>query len=729
MNSILSILLLLLSFSLFAGDSEIKSFHGKVKIIQNGAEIPLEVGRKIPDDCEIITESGSQLEILTSKGLYKIKENNTIKIEKLLSLERMINPTVTHVTGVRSLYESIQVQMNKESKLIFDAYVKNAGGKIEDHKGWKVPVESAFTKMMKASGKEAFNLEYAVVANDSFNAAALPGGQFFIHTKTLDLLDEKIDAYRKEKSIPDSKKSEYRENYIAAILSHELSHYYNQHSLKTQMKIVGNPTEDDIIEASKYLEQIDYSQDLELEADLSGFLLLKKSGYDPNWMVAILEILKNLHAENVKGRNRNIIPYFQSHPSPNERLSLISGDKQEFYRMLAKLEHVFADIQLGANLKNCIKEIDSALEIYKNNVELLKAKSIAEHKYWLTTVPTENQVLRSLLDMPAFRDEMIPDESNTKKGEKMIPGDLEAYYAAVESYRKVFEEAESIDPAFLSNYAALLVYSTEESEIKKAISMAENSFNSQRSIQTANNLGVVYWIGEEKTKALEIFGNLAPMINTNLKTAIVFSSIDDSIKANWANMKKEIAIRNSFDPNYVSDLFTPVLNYSLVQYYNGDKKSGKEIADVYLNYYDSDSNWAVYLAKTAKIKLNISAKSFAINGVTVGNSEKELFKKLGTPSGKEIEEIKIGDNSKKIIRYSKPGMAVSIFNGKISMIRIQKGSSAKLNDSISVGDPVSKIEKTLGKPGVQSKSSLLYRGKQKLKILINQNKIKELIVY
>lgn len=127
-------------------------------------------------------------------------------------------------------------------------------------------------------------------------------------------------------------------------ISHELSHYYNQHSLKSQLKIVGQPTEDELKEAAKHLQNIKFGQDLELDADLSGFFLLKKAGYDPEWMVTMPGILKDLYADSRKN-DRNSVSYFESHPSPNERLARIPNDRQEWYLFLSKMEQVFADIQ------------------------------------------------------------------------------------------------------------------------------------------------------------------------------------------------------------------------------------------------------------------------------------------------------------------------------------------------------------------------------------------------
>lgn len=167
-------------------------------------------------------------------------------------------------------------------------------------------------------------------------------------------------------------------------------------------------------EAAKHLQNIRFGQDLELDADLSGFFLLKKAGYDPEWMVTMLGILKDLYADSRKN-DRNSVSYFESHPSPNERLARIPNDRQEWYRFLSKMEQVFADIQLGTNLSNPVLELNNALKKYPGNAEFMKAKAVALHKVWLNTASLEDLVLRSMLDKPAFRDDMIEDSSAGRK--------------------------------------------------------------------------------------------------------------------------------------------------------------------------------------------------------------------------------------------------------------------------------------------------------------------------
>lgn len=62
--------------------------------------------------------------------------------------------------------------------------------------------------------------------------------------------------------------------------------------------------------------------------------------------------------------------YFTSHPSPNDRLSRFSSDKQELYSLLATLEKTFDDIQFGKNLDLAKSNLEKALSKFPGNTHL-----------------------------------------------------------------------------------------------------------------------------------------------------------------------------------------------------------------------------------------------------------------------------------------------------------------------------------------------------------------------
>ncbi|HNH11122.1 MAG TPA: M48 family metalloprotease, partial [Leptospiraceae bacterium] len=117
-------------------------------------------------------------------------------------------------------------QVESVSKTDYKSYVEKAGGNAGDHKGWKKTVDEVFRKLSENSGNPAFHLEYAILKEKTFNAAAFPGGQFVIHSGLLDALDRMVQERKGlSESSPDFAK--YRAHYLAPVIAHELGHFYN----------------------------------------------------------------------------------------------------------------------------------------------------------------------------------------------------------------------------------------------------------------------------------------------------------------------------------------------------------------------------------------------------------------------------------------------------------------------------------------------------------------------
>lgn len=85
---------------------------------------------------------------------------------------------------------------------------------------------------------------------------------------------------------------------------------------------------------SNSLSLIKFGQDLELDADKTGYVLLGKAGYDTSYFLKILKFLNKKYQENLKKGNHN--PYFSSHPSPNRRLGKLSEKEKNFISLLIR---------------------------------------------------------------------------------------------------------------------------------------------------------------------------------------------------------------------------------------------------------------------------------------------------------------------------------------------------------------------------------------------------------
>ncbi len=166
---------------------------------------------------------------------------------------------------------------------------------------------------------ERFAFEVFLGKDRSVNAFALPGGYFGLHLGLLAVVSSRDE--------------------LAAVLAHELSHVTQRHiaRLITQEKrqtpwligamILG------ALAASKNAEvgnaviagsqavaaqgQLNFSRDMEREADRVGFVIAGQAGFDPQGFVGMFDKLQQASRLN----DRGAFPYLRSHPLTSERMA------------------------------------------------------------------------------------------------------------------------------------------------------------------------------------------------------------------------------------------------------------------------------------------------------------------------------------------------------------------------------------------------------------------------
>lgn len=151
---------------------------------------------------------------------------------------------------------------------------------------------------------------YLLADPNTINAFALPGGPVFI-TEAL---------YSKLQN----------EDQLAGVLAHEIGHVIGRHSAEqmaqqgfTNTILTGVAVGSDSYEATQAaavfanLVNMKYGRGDELESDNMGVKIMLDSGYDPEALIGVMEILKS-----AAGPNR--VPEFQStHPDPENRIDKI----------------------------------------------------------------------------------------------------------------------------------------------------------------------------------------------------------------------------------------------------------------------------------------------------------------------------------------------------------------------------------------------------------------------
>ena len=168
-----------------------------------------------------------------------------------------------------------------------------------------------------AAGRTPYEYEFHLLADqETINAFALPGGQIFI-TRAL---------YDKFQTV----------GQLAGVLGHEIAHVVARHSAehiaKTKLTegLTGaaviatydpnNPASAGSAQVAMLLGQLvnlKFGRDDELESDFLGVCFMSQSGYDPNEMIEVMEIL----ASSSQGDRPP--EFFSTHPNPESRVARI----------------------------------------------------------------------------------------------------------------------------------------------------------------------------------------------------------------------------------------------------------------------------------------------------------------------------------------------------------------------------------------------------------------------
>lgn len=156
----------------------------------------------------------------------------------------------------------------------------------------------------------------------AINAFALPGGQIFI---TYALFSRLTDG-----------NGRLSEDMLAGVLGHEIGHVLGKHSNERitdanfwKLLTMGASVGADLGELANGIGQqtlLKNGRGDELESDELGVRLMVEAGYNPNYLINVMEILKA-----AAGPNR--VPEFQStHPDPENRIDQIKTAIKKYYK-------------------------------------------------------------------------------------------------------------------------------------------------------------------------------------------------------------------------------------------------------------------------------------------------------------------------------------------------------------------------------------------------------------
>lgn len=167
--------------------------------------------------------------------------------------------------------------------------------------------------------RSGYPYDFHLLADErAVNAFALPGGQVFITAALFQRLEN--------------------EDQLAGVLGHEVGHVIHRHGAERsstsgliqgliQAIMLGSGGDQGVSQIANVVGQytsMKYGRDQELESDDFGVRLMIESGYDPEALIGVMDIL-----EEASGGSR--VPEFQStHPSPDNRRDEIRAAIQKY---------------------------------------------------------------------------------------------------------------------------------------------------------------------------------------------------------------------------------------------------------------------------------------------------------------------------------------------------------------------------------------------------------------
>lgn len=195
------------------------------------------------------------------------------------------------LNGESAVGEASANQIRKQVPLLQDEEVNQYVNEI----GQKVAI---------ASGREEFDYEFHVIMDDALNAFALPGGKIFVNAGAIMETDSEAE--------------------LAGLLAHEVSHSALSHGFQLMTK--GNFTANVISyipyvgSTASNLIVLNYSREMEKQADIFGTRILVNSGYAAD---GVRNLMGQLHESHQDEDNPEPPAWLSSHPNTKQRMNYV----------------------------------------------------------------------------------------------------------------------------------------------------------------------------------------------------------------------------------------------------------------------------------------------------------------------------------------------------------------------------------------------------------------------
>ena len=183
--------------------------------------------------------------------------------------------------------------------------------KVDSH---KTTIVNEFYRQLNYN--TGYPIQITVVESPDLNAFAIPGGHIIVYNALLDNM-----------KTPEE---------LAALLGHEASHIALRHSLRNIFRnlarkmflalIFGNNSgiASTVINNADNLKSLEYSRELETEADDNGIRLMAENGINTEGMIRLMQLLQK---ENGRAEVKN---FLSTHPVFEKRVEHIQAQLKKF---------------------------------------------------------------------------------------------------------------------------------------------------------------------------------------------------------------------------------------------------------------------------------------------------------------------------------------------------------------------------------------------------------------
>ncbi len=247
---------------------------------------------------------------------------NKIFLWAIVIIVLFIHCTTSYITGKKQFMlisegEEINIGSNYAPQIVFEF-----GGAYKDDRLYDY-MNDVGNSLARVSHRPTLDYHFEVVNSSVINAFALPGGYVFITRGMLDVLRNEAE--------------------LAGVLGHEIGHVCARHGASQMSKAMGfqivlyaGLTIDQMFHKSRKADQIrdvvalggtvifnmvslGYGRKNEFESDELGNRYMYSTGYDPEGMIGVMEVLKSLREEE-PGKLEML---FSSHPKPSDRMARV----------------------------------------------------------------------------------------------------------------------------------------------------------------------------------------------------------------------------------------------------------------------------------------------------------------------------------------------------------------------------------------------------------------------